>query len=111
MPTSRKRKLTYSQQVKGAKKRVALYVANRDAAMPIYERALPGRQDYPPRSAAWAAERTVSREAQQHRERLASRHTGGIDGRRYEEQFDGSLRVIGKPRSRVKRLREERSDG
>lgn len=30
-------------------------------------------------------------------------------GRTYERQRDGSLRVHGKPRSRVKRLREERS--
>lgn len=48
MPKSRKRKLTYRQRVKGAIRRMTLFAHNKEQVMPIYTRALPERQEYPP---------------------------------------------------------------
>lgn len=48
MPKSRKRKLTKGQKVKHAIKRMVTYVTNKEKVMPIYARALPQRQEYPP---------------------------------------------------------------
>jgi hypothetical protein len=94
MPVSRKRKLSRGQKVKGAVKRAALYVKNRAAVLPIYERALPYKQAYPP-FILTALKKQPAPDPKI--EETPARHAPGSvvtlsSGRQYKVQGDGSWR-------------------
>ena len=107
MPVSKKRKLTRGQKIKGAIKRAATYAANKDKVMPIYALAFPERQEYQPfdYEPPKRAERKVSTPIPLPPPNSMVTHR---NGREYKVTYDGSFLAQNKPRSRVKRFRDER---
>lgn len=106
MPKSRKRKLTRGQKLKGALRRAVLHAKNEEAVRPIYERAFPERQEYPPFSYERPEPKPKLKEAMPETPKPGSLVTHK-DRRQYKVGLDGAWRVLNKPRSRVKRLRDE----
>jgi len=118
MPKSKHRKKPYRQH-KEEMRRSDLLDSQAKARREIYERALPEHQEYPPlllkdihKRKPKPVEYQGSRAARFYpsADLKPNMKFQTSDKRIYQVQDDGSLRVLNKPRSRVKRLKERAHD-